>query len=245
MRATPLLAPQPECSLETRGEKRGGVTAPKRRAGHDDDIYAIFWVASMRMSVPIERGDAQREPKTARVQCVRAEKSCSVPFCTHRDGQGEGAGNNTRREDASQASDYRGAAGAHRCANVEGKRPCAPPANQDAYDDGAQAGTLRRTRVCTLEHPCYCGHKGNRADRGVEVSPTANRIGDTACQGDKQFKCHGCHDAPSTMPRANKKAPTTLELEESGWRRRESNPRPLPCDGSALPTELRPQDKCL
>lgn len=25
------------------------------------------------------------------------------------------------------------------------------------------------------------------------------------------------------------------------WRRRESNPRPLPCDGSALPTELRPQ----
>lgn len=26
-----------------------------------------------------------------------------------------------------------------------------------------------------------------------------------------------------------------------GWRRRESNPRPLPCDGSALPTELRPQ----
>ncbi len=26
-----------------------------------------------------------------------------------------------------------------------------------------------------------------------------------------------------------------------GWRRRESNPRPLPCDGSALPAELRPQ----
>ena len=25
------------------------------------------------------------------------------------------------------------------------------------------------------------------------------------------------------------------------WRRRESNPRPLPCDGSALPAELRPQ----
>ena len=30
-----------------------------------------------------------------------------------------------------------------------------------------------------------------------------------------------------------------------GWRRRESNPRPLPCDGSALPTELRPQDKSI
>ncbi|CDD83780.1 unknown [Collinsella sp. CAG:289] len=59
MRATPLFAPQLECSLETRGEKRGGATAPKRCAGHDDGIYVIFWVTSMRVSVPIERGDAQ------------------------------------------------------------------------------------------------------------------------------------------------------------------------------------------
>ena len=129
--------------------------------------------------------------------------------------------------------------------DVQSKRPCAPPANRDDYDGGTQTGSLHCLRAGTLKHPCCCGHKGNHTGKGVGVSPATNRISDNARQGNKQFECHGCHDAPSTMPRANKKAPTRLELETSGWRRRESNPRPLPCDGSALPTELRPQDKCL
>lgn len=44
-----------------------------------------------------------------------------------------------------------------------------------------------------------------------------------------------------------KKAADTMSAayQIQGWRRRESNPRPLPCDGSALPTELRPQDKLI
>ena len=38
-----------------------------------------------------------------------------------------------------------------------------------------------------------------------------------------------------------KSGPHRGPLDNSWWRRRESNPRPLPCDGSALPAELRPQ----
>ena len=50
--------------------------------------------------------------------------------------------------------------------------------------------------------------------------------------------------APKPQP---KKAADTMSAayQIQGWRRRESNPRPLPCDGSALPTELRPQDKLI
>ena len=56
-------------------------------------------------------------------------------------------------------------------------------------------------------------------------------------------------DSSSAMvqPFLLKKAADTMSAayQIQGWRRRESNPRPLPCDGSALPTELRPQDKSI
>ena len=47
------------------------------------------------------------------------------------------------------------------------------------------------------------------------------------------------------QPKQKRRTPKRVRLIIQWWRRRESNPRPLPCDGSALPTELRPQDKLI
>lgn len=57
----------------------------------------------------------------------------------------------------------------------------------------------------------------------------------------------GTQARPWCSPFFLKKAADTMSAayQIQGWRRRESNPRPLPCDGSALPTELRPQDKSI
>ena len=47
---------------------------------------------------------------------------------------------------------------------------------------------------------------------------------------------------PSTVPRQEKGPDARASgPEQSWWRRGDSNPRPLPCEGSALPAELRPQ----
>lgn len=54
-------------------------------------------------------------------------------------------------------------------------------------------------------------------------------------------------DSSSAMvqPFLLKKAADTMSAAYQSRVERRSNPRPLPCDGSALPTELRPQDKSI
>ena len=52
--------------------------------------------------------------------------------------------------------------------------------------------------------------------------------------------CHPRQDE-KRLKQTNPQALLRVRVNCLWWRRRESNPRPLPCDGSALPAELRPQ----
>ena len=204
----------------------------------------------------VERTDRARrcsvrtKGRARAVWASRSKELLRAIFAAHfRDGQGGGSRQRfRRREDASQA---RRSKRGHGCSTDvqmwSASDPGAPPANRDDYDGGTQTGSLRCLGAGALKHPCCCGHKGDHTGKGTGASP----VGPMGNSNNARRRTSPNSNAMAAMMlRARcrgliKKPRQGLELETSGWRRRESNPRPLPCDGSALPTELRPQDKCL
>ena len=108
--------------------------------------------------------------------------------------------------------------------------------------------------------------------RGTKKRPRPSGTSYITCGGDEGKSAHSLRESATAAappgalraplanaPRFRSYAPCRVRFPCAGnkkeappkrnllhylwWRRRESNPRPLPCDGSALPAELRPQAK--
>ena len=121
---------------------------------------------------------------------------------------------------------------------------------QRAWVRARACARMRRSR--RPPRPSHARHAGQPAPHArdeplPEPRGGPSRRGALPTQRAPRRTMVGTQARPWYRPFFLKKAADTMSAayQIQGWRRRESNPRPLPCDGSALPTELRPQDKSI
>ena len=125
----------------------------------------------------------------------------------------------------------------------------------------ANAPRFRSYAPCRVRFPCAGNKKGTEQSRCLDL-PVVETKGSPRIRSANPrplrrlpapcaLRWQTLRVSAATRPvgfdsraRGTKKAPNKVGASiYLWWRRRESNPRPLPCDGSALPAELRPQAK--
>ena len=108
------------------------------------------------------------------------------------------------------------------------------------HQDRRRAWSACPTRRCAIRRARPgIGRRGRGVGHGVLGEPWARAM----AQKGSQFRAArvGAADTSTdTTQTAAVAAFGSAKLLKKEWSRRESNPRPLECDSSALPTELRP-----